>query len=132
MNVIDSNPHAEPGNIWQQAALGRSAAALRADSPDIALSLIELALADGAIDPLYRYHHAACLKIIGRFAEAEKFYWEILREHPESVEAMQGLRALYHAVGQCGVTPSPARRAQSPRHQTARHWYRKAALQLRN
>jgi len=60
----------------------------------MALSLLELALADGAIDPLIRCHHAACLKILGLFVEAEKAYWDILREHPEAVEATQGLRAL--------------------------------------
>ncbi len=141
MNVIDSSPYADDASSWQQVAQGRTAAslhaksvaALRADSPDIALTLIEMALAGGAIDPLFRRHHATCLKILRRYAEAEKSYWDILRDHPESVEAMQGLRALYHAVGQCGVMmPSPARRTQSLRHQTARHWHRKAARQLRN
>ncbi|MBT3927353.1 MAG: hypothetical protein HOM52_13780 [Rhodospirillaceae bacterium] len=140
MNVIDNSPYADDASIWQKAAHGRtaaslhaeSAAALRADSPDSALSLIEMALAGGAIDPVYRCHHATCLKILGRYSQAEKSYWDIIRDHPESVEAMQGLRALYHAVGQCGATPSPARRVQSPRHQTARHWHRKAARQLRS
>ncbi|MDP6476142.1 MAG: hypothetical protein QF449_06070 [Alphaproteobacteria bacterium] len=135
MNIIEGSPHANEYGIWRKAARGRSAAslhaesaaALHADSPDIALSLIEAALADGAIDPLYRCHHAACLKILGRYAEAEKAYWDILREHPGSVDATQGLRALYHAIGQCGAAPAPARREQSPRHQSARHRHREAA-----
>ena len=140
MNVIDSSPYADEQSLWREAAHGRSAAslhaeslaALRADSPDIALSLIESALAGGANDPLYRCHHAACQKILGRFAQAEKSYWNILRDHPDSIEATQGLRTLYQAVGQSGAMPSPARRAQSPRHKPARHWHRKAALRLRN
>ena len=135
MNVIDNSPYADEKSIWRQAAHGRtaaslhaeSAAALRADSPDIALSLIELALAGGAIDPLFRCHYAACLKTLGRFAETEKAYWDILREHPDTVEATQGLRALYHAVGQCGAIPAPARRERSPRHLSARHRHREAA-----
>lgn len=143
MNVIDCHPRTEKKNIWQKAAHGRtaaslhveSAAALRAGSLEMALSLIETALANetarasGEIDPQVRCHHAACLKILGRFVEAEKAYWNILREHPESVEATQGLRALYHAVRQCGAIPAPARRNCSPRYQSARHWHRDAARQ---
>ncbi len=60
----------------------------------MALSLFELALAGGAIYPLIRCHHAAYLKFLGRFAEAEKAYWDILWEHPEAVEATQGLRVI--------------------------------------
>ena len=135
MNVIDSSPYADEKRLWRQAAHGRTAASLHAESsaalhagsPDMALSLIELALAGGAADPLYRCHHASCLKTLSRFAEAEKAYWNILREHPDTVEATQGLRALYHAVGQCGAIPAPARRERSPRHQSARHWHRAAA-----
>ncbi|MDP7640869.1 MAG: hypothetical protein QGI52_00285 [Alphaproteobacteria bacterium] len=135
MNVIDRGLHRDEFGNWQQAARGRTAAslhaestaALRAESPEIALSLIESAIADGAIEPHYRCHHAACLKILGRYGEAEKAYWDILRQHPGCVEATQGLRALYYAVGQCGVAPVPARRKISPRYQTARHWHREAA-----
>ena len=73
MNVIDSSRYADEQSFWREAAHGRCAAslhaeslaALRADSPDIALSLIESALAGGANDPLYRCHHAACQKILG-------------------------------------------------------------------
>jgi tetratricopeptide (TPR) repeat protein len=93
----------------------------------MALSLIKTALASGENDPQYRCHYAVCLKILGRFAEAERTYWEILREHPESVEATQGLHALYHAIGQCGAIPVRARRGCSPRYQSARHWHRDAA-----
>jgi hypothetical protein len=140
MNVIDGSPYTEQGDIRRKAAHGRTAAsrhaeslaALHADNPEIALSLIEIALAAGAVDPLYRCHHASCLKILGRFRQAEKLYWEILREHPETVEATQGLRALYHAVGKCGAMPGPARRGPSPRHAAARHWHRAAAHQRRN
>ncbi len=111
MNVIDGSLYADEKIIWRTAARGPttaslhagSVAALHAGSPDIALSLIELALADGAIDPLCRCHRAACLKILGRYVEAEKAYWDILREHPEFVDVTQGLRALYHAIGQCGA-----------------------------
>ncbi len=139
MNVIDGSPYAEENSIWRKAAIGRTAASLHAESvaavhagsPDIALSLIEMALADGAIDPIYRCHHAACLTILGRYPEAEKAYWDVLREHPETIEATQGLRALYHAVGQCGAAPQPARRETSPRHQSSRHWHRKAAQHRR-
>ena len=40
-----------------------SVAALHAGSPDIALSLIDAALADGAIDPLFRCHREAALRL---------------------------------------------------------------------
>ncbi len=112
MNIIDVSPYADEKGILREAVQGRTAAslhaesvaALHADSPDIALYLIELALIDGAIEPLYRCHHATCLNILGRHVEAEKAYWDILREHPGSIEATQGLRALDHAVGQCGAS----------------------------
>ncbi|HJN61638.1 MAG TPA: hypothetical protein QF630_11395 [Alphaproteobacteria bacterium] len=121
MNIIDVSPYADEKGILREAVQGRTAAslhaesvaALHADSPEIALYLIELALIDGAIKPLYRCHHATCLNILGRHVEAEKAYWDILREHPGSIEATQGLRALYHAVGQCGATPAPALAAPS-------------------
>ena len=135
MNFIDGSPDADERSVWRKAAHGRTAAslhakslaALRADSPDLALSLIELAMAEGAIDPIYRCHHAACLKNLGRFARAEKAYWGILREHPQSIAATQGLRALYQALSQCGATPAPARRGRSARHQSARHRHRESA-----
>jgi len=104
-----------------------SAAAFNAGSLDIALSLIELALANGTADPLYHCHHAACLKNLGRFAEAERAYWDVRREHPEAIEATQSLRALYHAMEQSGATAAPARRERSPRNTSARHWHREAA-----
>ena len=140
MSFTDSGPYTDELSIWRKAAQGRTAAslhaesvaALHADSLDIALSLIEIALAEGAIDPIYRCHHAACLKILGRFAQAEKSYWDILREHPDFAEATQGLRALYHAVGQSGVMASPSRRTHSPRHEIRRHWHRQAALNISN
>ena len=99
MNVIDSSPYADEKSLWRQAAHGRTAASLHAESsaalhagsPDMALSLIELALAGGAADPLYRCHHASCLKTLSRFAEAEKAYWNILREHPDTVELARAL-----------------------------------------
>ena len=71
MNVIDGSPCAAENPIWRKAAMGRTAtslhaesvAALHAGSPDIALSLIEAALADGAIDPLFRCHREAALRL---------------------------------------------------------------------
>ncbi|MDA0231093.1 MAG: hypothetical protein O3B21_13020 [Proteobacteria bacterium] len=145
MHVIDGHLHTEGKSIWQKAAHDRtaaslhaeSAAALRAGRLQLALSLIEAVLASetslvsGAIDPQFRCHHAACLRVLGRFAEAEKAYWEILRENPETVDAIQGLRALYHAVGQCGATAAPPRRQSSPRYQSTRHSHRDAARLLK-
>tara|TARA_B100000029_G_scaffold418184_1_gene423119 strand:+ start:518 stop:754 length:237 start_codon:yes stop_codon:yes gene_type:complete len=71
MNVIDGSPCAAENPIWRKAAMGRTAtslhaesvAALHAGSPDIALSLIDAALADGAIDPLFRCHREAALRL---------------------------------------------------------------------